>query len=52
MDDSEIMRDEVIESYDKEPFQQVLMKRKQSLKRRFLYFTCIFVNYYSIINSC
>ena len=47
MNDSAITCDEIIESYDKETktIPTNLMKRK-------LYFTCIFINCYSIIDSC
>ena len=30
---------------------QILMKRQQPVKCKILYFTCIFINYYSIIDS-
>ena len=30
-------------------FQKILMKRKQSVKREISNFTCIFINYYSIL---
>ena len=44
MDNSAIMCDEVIESYYEET--QTVPNTK------FLYFTCIFINYCSIIDSC
>ena len=59
MDDSVIMCDEIIDtkanSYDKETkaIAKNFNKKKSSLENtRFLYFTCIFINYYSIIGSC
>ena len=58
MHDSVIMCDETIElynedakanSYDETFFNE---KRATCKTKKFLYFTCIFVNYYSIIDSC
>ena len=51
MDDSTIRCDEILESYEEETklFQQILMKRKQPIKRKI---TFIFINYYSTIDSC
>ena len=49
MDDSSIMCDEITESYYDE---KILMKKSNLLMSKFLYFTCIFINYYSIIDSC
>ena len=52
MDDSVIMCDEVIEPYEEARlFEQILMKRKETMKRK-IYITYIFINYYSIIGSC
>ena len=52
MDDSVIMCDEVIESYEEAKlFKQILIKRKETIKRR-IYITYIFIDYYSIIGSC
>ena len=42
-----ITYDEIIEA----DFLTILMKTKQSTSK-FLYFTCFFMNYYSIIDSC
>ena len=52
MDDSVIMCDEVIESYEEAKlFKQILIKRKETIKRK-IYITYIFIDYYSIIGSC
>ena len=52
MDDSVIMCDEVIESYEEAKlFEQILMKRKETIKCK-IYITYIFFNYYNIIGSC
>ena len=49
MDDSAITCDEIIESYNEETnFNE---KKSSLLKTKFLYFTCIFINYYSITDS-
>ena len=42
-----ITYDEIIEA----DFPTILMKTRQS-NAKFLYFTCFFMNYYSIIDSC
>ena len=56
MDDSAIMCDEVIQSYDKEtktvPTNFNEKKKKNLWNAELLYFTCIFIKYYSIIDSC
>ena len=41
-------------SFDEETklFQQILKKKKQPVKHKFLCFTCIFINYHYIIDSC
>ena len=50
MDNSAITCDKIIESYDEE---MNFNKKKATCKTQtFLYFTCIFINYYSIIDSC
>ena len=54
-DDSAIICDEIIESYDEETktIPANFHEKKVTLKtQNFLYFTCIFINYYSIIDSC
>ena len=55
MDDSAITCDEIIESYDKET-KTILTnfnENKATCKiHNFYILTCIFINYYSIINSC
>ena len=55
MDNSTIMCDEVIESYDEEikSIHTNFNEKKQPVENaKFLYFTWIFINYYSIIDSC
>ena len=56
MDNSAVMCDEVIESYYEETkqFQQILKNKIELVKHKIsiLYFTYIFINYYSIIDSC
>ena len=64
MDDSVIMCDEIIESYDEDAsakpsrttkqklFRQNLMKNSNLQNPKFLYCTYIFINYDSIIDSC
>ena len=49
MDDSEITCDDVIESKDEETN---FNEKKEPVKREFLYFACICINYYRIIDSC
>ena len=49
MDDSEITCNEVIESKDEETN---FSEKKEPVKRKFLYFACICINYNSIIDSC
>ena len=49
MDDSVITCDEIRESYE----EQTNFNGKSKLeKAKFLYFTCIVINYYSIFDSC
>ena len=48
MDDSAIMCDEIIESYTEE----TNFNEKKVACKTLLYFSCIFINYYSIIASC
>ena len=54
MDNSAIMCDKVIESYDKEiktiPIN--FNEKKATCKSQNFYLTCIFINYYSIIDTC
>ena len=61
MDDSTITCEEIIESYDEnadakakssDTMKQSLMKIKQSGKQKIFMFSYIFINYYSIIDSC
>ena len=55
MDDSAIICDEVIESYDEEIknySNKSQWKESNLWNAKILYFTCIFINYYSIIDSC
>ena len=55
MDDSTIICDEVIKSYDEEikTIRTNFNEKKVTCKTQFfLYFTCIFINYYSIIDRC
>ena len=54
MDDSEITCNEITESYDEETKTvSGNFNKKSSLKNtKFLYFTCIFINYYNIIDNC
>ena len=55
MDDSAITCDEIIESYDEEikTIPTNFKEKKATTKNaKFLYFNCIFINYYSIIYSC
>ena len=49
MDDSAFTCNKTIKSYNKK---QILMKKSNLQNATFLYFTCIFINYYSIIDSC
>ena len=49
MDNSAIMCDKVIKSYDEETG---FNEKSNLLNAKFLYFTCILINYYSIIDSC
>ena len=48
-DNSTIMCDEVIESYDEE---NKTISKNFMKNVKFLYFTCILINFYSIIDSC
>ena len=50
IDDSVITCDEVTEGT--KLFQWILMKKIKFVNKKFLSFTCIFINYYSIIDSC
>ena len=50
MNDSVIMCDEVIESYDEET--KTIPSNFNEKKAKFLYFTWIFSNYYIIIDIC
>ena len=61
MNDSAIICDEVIDADEESNDAKLSPKddnetnfnEKSNLKNsKFLYFTCIFINYYSIINSC
>ena len=49
IDNSVIMCDEIIDVEEKKIFKKILMEEQQP---KFLYFTSIFVNYYSITDSC
>ena len=53
MNDSTIISDEVTDSCDEEikTIQTNFNKKSNLLIAKFLYFTCIFINYYSIIDS-
>ena len=48
IDDSAFTCNKTIKSYDKKK----IIGKKQLQSAKFLYFTCIFINYYSIIDSC
>ena len=50
MEDSTITCNEIIESYDEET--KTIPTNFNEKKPKFLYFTCIFINYYSVIDSC
>ena len=55
MDNSAILCNEVIEPYDEETknIPTIFNENKATCKNvKFLYFSCIFINYYSIIDSC
>ena len=53
MADSVITCDEIIESHEEtNTISQILMKRKQPVKRKIFIFYLHFINYYSIIDSC
>ena len=53
MDDSLIMYDEIIDTEAKSYGKETNFNGKSSLQnRKFLYFTCLFINYWSIIDSC
>ena len=60
MDDTAIIFDEVIDANKdaksneekQKQFQQVLMKKSSLENAKCLCFTCMFINYYSIIDSC
>ena len=55
MDDSAITCDEIIESYNEETktIPTNFNEKKYNLEyTKFLYFTCLFINYYCIIDSC
>ena len=49
IDNSAIMCDKVIKSYDEETS---FNEKSNLLNAKFLYFTCILINYCSIIDSC
>ena len=53
MDDSLIMYDEIIDAESKSYDKETNFNENSSLqKRKFLYFTCLFINYCSIIDRC
>ena len=58
IDDSVITCDEIIDpkatSYNKETkhFQQILTKKVPFKTKKYIYFACLFINYYSIIDYC
>ena len=51
MDDSTITCDEIIKEKSKAS-RKNFNKEMQSEKQKNLYFTCFFINYYCIIDSC
>ena len=53
MYDSVIMCDEIIDAEAKSYNEETNLNEKmQPAKHKFVYFACIFINYYSIIDSC
>ena len=54
MDNTVISCDEIIGSYDQEKkqFQQILVKKCNLWNKKLIYFTCFFINYNCIIDSC
>ena len=48
--DSVIKCDEIIETTKK--FQQILMEKSKPVKKEIPYFTCLFIHYHNIIESC
>ena len=52
MDDSAIMQDDIIDSYNKETQTTPTNFHEKKAICKFLYFTSIFINYYGIIDSC
>ena len=48
MDGSAIICDEIIEPYKETNFDE----KKQSVRYKILCFTCLFINYHCIIDSC
>ena len=50
--DAATMYHENINTKKKKKFQQILMKKITCKTKSFFYFTCLFVNCCSIINSC
>ena len=52
MDDSAITCDEIIDAEAKSYNKEINFNEIRNLQNtKFLYFTCIFINYYSIIDS-
>ena len=57
MNDSAITCDEITESYNEDAKARShdepnFNEKKQPAKRKTFIFTCIFINYYSIVDSC
>ena len=54
IDDSMIICDEVIKSYQEEikTVPTNFNEKKVTFKRQNFYITCVFINYYSIIDNC
>ena len=52
IDNSAITCDEIIEEETKTVTTNFNEKKKQSAKQKFLNFTCLFINYHCIIDSC
>ena len=53
MDDSVIICDEVIKSYDEQiKFIPENFNEKKLWNTKFLHFTCLFINHHHIIDSC
>ena len=51
MDYSADTCDEIIEEETK-AISAILMKRKQTVKQKFIYFACLVINYHCIMDSC